>query len=231
MLRIIGDVHGKQAQYVKIASAAQYSLQVGDMGFRYDDLFRLDANHHRVIGGNHDNYGQLRCPTCKGAGCQACENRGYIYSEQTQHFLGDFGLWSPPSFWSVFYIRGAWSIDHKNRIPGISWWPDEELTYGKLETATNYYEEQKPSFVVSHTCPASIAPYLPASQNFGDAIHKTRTGTALDVMWNVNPPKVWVFGHWHCSFDQLIQHPNGKQTRFVCLNELEHKDFLLGDVS
>jgi hypothetical protein len=33
--RIIGDVHGKYDKYAHVATQAEYSLQVGDMGFDY----------------------------------------------------------------------------------------------------------------------------------------------------------------------------------------------------
>jgi hypothetical protein len=46
---------------------------------------------------------------------------------------------------------------------------------------------------------------------------------AFNSMLQFHQPKVWVFGHWHRSFDNVI---NG--TRFVCLDELETKEIDVG---
>jgi hypothetical protein len=42
------------------------------------------------------------------------------------------------------------------------------------------------------------------------------TGWALQELYNIHQPKLWIFGHWHRS--KTIQH--GK-TKFMCLDELE----------
>jgi hypothetical protein len=39
-------------------------------------------------------------------------------------------------------------------------------------------------------------------------------------MWETHQPELWIFGHRHVPFDQVA---NG--TRFVCLAELEARDF------
>ena len=37
-VRIIGDVHGKYEEYLLLLSAADYSVQIGDMGFSYNQI-------------------------------------------------------------------------------------------------------------------------------------------------------------------------------------------------
>ena len=54
--RVISDVHGKFDKYISIAKQAEYTIQIGDMGFTYDALNKLDHEKHRVLAGNHDNY-------------------------------------------------------------------------------------------------------------------------------------------------------------------------------
>jgi hypothetical protein len=234
--RIIGDVHGKYDKYAHKAAEAEYSFQVGDMGFDYRYLTRIvDSDRHKIIGGNHDNYTKYLC-VCnpvddfkKGPGkedCPLCGGKGYVYGDQSKHFLGDYGTYTPPGFQPIFYVRGAWSIDFKYRTPEISWWEDEEIPYAQMTKALAAYTEIKPDFVVTHTAPFSIVPSIPFERIFGNEIHKPRTETLLDEMYDTHQPKVWVFGHWHVDWDRVMVHPRtGKETRFICLAELSHKDF------
>lgn len=225
--RIIGDVHGHYDKYCKIANRADYSLQVGDMGFDYRYLDRvLDSNRHKIIGGNHDNYTRKVCESCPGESCIHCKGKGYVYLHQSKHFLSDYGVYTPPDFESIFYVRGAWSIDHAYRIPGVSWWEDEEIPYKYCSEAVEVYEQMKPEFMVTHTAPKFIIPKIPFERIFGDAIHGSRTESMLQQMYDAHQPKIWVFGHWHVDWDYSFTNVRtGKVTRFICLAELSYKDF------
>lgn len=226
-LRVISDVHGHLKEYVDLVSEVEYSLQVGDMGFSYDYINQhLDPVKHRILGGNHDNYTKELC-VCKN-GCEKCENRGYIFTKLSPHFLSDYGVWDVPGFGPIFYVRGAWSIDKDWRVNNVSWWEDEELTYAQCVNAIAKYEELKPKFVVTHTVPESIIPQIPFSRAFGDDIHGSRTEKMLDNMYEIHQPETWIFGHWHTGWRKEIEHPKtSKKTEFICLPELGSVDFLL----
>lgn len=207
-LRFIGDIHGDYKSYLKLLEGVPYSLQVGDLGFNYRPLKWVDITRHRAIGGNHDNY-QRDDPN---------------YFAKQPIFLGDFGLHDVPGLHPVFYVRGAWSIDHawrqtEQQRSGIaSWWPEEELDQEQLDRATQAYVEAKPQIVVTHECPYSIVQYVtdPAfCLNFGypAGTIETRTNKALQGMLDTHRPKLWVFGHYHTR--QLI---NVNNTNFVCLD-------------
>jgi hypothetical protein len=201
-LRIIGDVHGRFDRYIEIASGAEMSLQVGDLGFDYGPLEgRLDPVAHRALGGNHDNYG----------------------GPADRRFLGDFGVWEPPSGGSIFFVRGAWSIDARHRTPGLDWWLDEQLSEPQFEEALRLYVTTKPRFVVTHTAPDSIACMMPAPRMLGGQMFHPRTEMALDRMYRAWQPDVWVFGHWHFDWDEEVA-CCGKKTRFICLDELSCVD-------
>jgi len=220
--RIIGDVHQKQDKYARIALEAEYSLQVGDMGFDYSYLDAyLDPDKHKVLAGNHDNYNTQKC--CE-SGCEKCEGRGYIFCDQTKHFLKDFGVLEIPRMHPIFYVRGAWSIDFLYRTPGISWWEDEELTMAQCEKAISLYKEVKPDFVVTHSTPLSVASCIPFKSSFGTDLHKTRTDQMLDAMYDAHQPAFWIFGHYHLDWRKDLSN-NGRETTFICLNELSYKDF------
>lgn len=211
-LRIIGDVHGKHDKYVHLASQAEYSLQIGDLGFDYSYVDRnLDYHNHKVIGGNHDNY----------------TKRDGQFIKQPAHFLKDFGLWSVPGVEPVFYVRGGYSIDREMRVEGRDWWPDEELTYSRCMEAVDCYLTLRPKLVVAHCCPESIIPICPFRRLSGYApIINTRTDAMLEEMYRQHQPDMWIFGHYHIDWDHTHTRPEtGHKTRFICLNELSYKDF------
>jgi hypothetical protein len=191
----------------------------------------LDHDHHKVIGGNHDNYTRGQCfgqftgnpdDKCLGDECLACQGRGYIYPQQTPHFLGDFGTWTVPMVGEVFFVRGAWSIDWEHRIPGLSWWDDEQLKTAQMHKAMRLYSEKKPRIMVTHTAPDSVVPEIPRSKEniFGPILHHPATERFLDTLFEIHKPEMWFFGHWHKDWHGAIL-----GTEFYCLNELSVYDF------
>lgn len=206
-LKIIGDVHGHITQYKDIAQKAKYSIQVGDLGFDYSGLSDLDFNHHKVLGGNHDNYFEV-----DGA-----------FIKQTPHFLGDFGTFAVPEVGEFFFVRGGRSIDKEYRVEGVTWFPQEELSYAQSMMAFDAYCEKKPDFMVTHECPSSIIDKISWFKTWnGQVITPSATANLLEQMLLQHRPKLWIFGHHHSSFDQTID-----SCRFVCLEPLECFNFEL----
>lgn len=201
---IVGDVHGKIKQYQDRIGTVESSFQIGDMGlgFRGVNLPAMEKGH-RWFRGNHDNP-------------EVCR--------QHPNYAGDYGY---DFEHQLFYVAGAWSIDQEYRTEGVSWWRDEELSDEELDKATELYIQSKPKVVLSHDCPEKIGELL---TNIGPGFYiiggdgkprlagkiKTRTGDALEKMWEEHQPELWIFGHYHKSYDRKIG-----GTRFVCLNELE----------
>lgn len=229
-VRLIGDIHGERRNYLKLLAGPRYTIQLGDFDFEYDWLNKehISPEYHRIILGNHDNY-DLR-HTCA-------------------HSLGDYGTWSIPGFGDVFFVRGGWSIDWRGRttvdvhnkygrvVRRKNLWTEEELTYNELQTAIQVYTEAKPQIVLSHECPLSVLPFVtnPAvthSFGYSHSLIKTRTNQALQAMLETHQPKLWVFGHYHTSFDeqlcvasdQVLKEGTTPRTRFVCLNILRYLD-------
>lgn len=124
---IIGDVHGKSDQYLRLLTGESHSIQLGDLGFDYTYLQSIPLTH-RFLKGNHDNY-----------------------SITDQHELGDFGIHE-----GIFFVRGAASIDKHTRIWGVDWFEEEELSYTSFLKATELIIKEKPSIVVSHDCPQIV---------------------------------------------------------------------------
>lgn len=177
MIRIIQDIHGNYDNYLDKIKDADYSIQLGDFGFDYDCLKNVDSTRHKILGGNHDNYDKI---------------------VNVPHYLGDYGIHNLGGF-RFFFVRGAWSIDHNNRIPGISWWQNEELSYQECLNAIDNYSLERHSIVLSHDAPEFLYPKLGCRE-----IINSRTNLMLNTMWHTQRPNMWFFGHHHKYFDQTI---------------------------
>lgn len=177
---IIGDVHGRVEDYKTLLrdTKAEYSVQLGDMGFTYELLHTVDAKHHKFIPGNHDNYDHLPPHALRGYG---------------QCFLGGS---------LFFFIRGGYSIDYKTRLPGVSWWATEELDYHMLSNCIKMYTKLKPSLVLSHECPSQVFPFLHSHHSLDKP---SRTAHAMSEMFQAHRPRLWVFGHHHVSRTVVVQ--------------------------
>lgn len=123
----------------------------------------------------------------------------------------------------VMFCGGAVSIDKDWRQVDYNYWVDEELSSGELHKIVDIYAQNKPRVMVTHECPESIADALMSHFNKTKMNFPSRTRQAFEIMRQINPPELWVFGHWHHSFDQVLD-----GTRYVCLNELEYKEFEIG---
>ena len=198
----IGDVHGKLKEYIMAIRELPKSIQVGDMGMGFKGMPTSPWNaNHRFIRGNHDS------PSV----CNAHPN-----------YLGDYGVTDD----GIFFVGGGYSIDYKWRQqhnylhPNEQvWWEDEEIAESEFPKIIELYEETKPDIVVSHDAPDFMHWHL--IELDGNALDKrqfiNRTCNGLlPAMWEVHKPKLWIFGHYHCSMDKVID-----STRFVCLDELE----------
>lgn len=198
-LRLIGDIHGQYDNHLELAGGADYSIQIGDYGFRYNWLHKLDLAKHRFFGGNHDNYDEInKSPYC----------------------LGDFGLVThiPELKEKMFFVRGAWSIDYKYRTPNLDWWADEEMSQSRCQEAIEAYAEAKPDILLSHEGPfhllsaLGLDPAFAVRMGFSESFIKTKTNLMLDAMFMRHRPKLYVFGHYHKDFD--YEHEG---TRYVCI--------------
>lgn len=200
-ITLIGDVHGKTAQYQKMLRQkyqGQRTIQLGDMGIGFAGTPGL---HHDIMGdnhkwfrGNHDN--PVKCRASVG-------------------YLGDFGYLPDDE---LFYLAGAYSIDRVWRVPGVTWWPDEELNWEELDKAVDLYIKTKPRYVVSHEAPSSAATWLLTMIAPGfrpEKIVTTRTGQAMERMLDYHKPEKWIFGHYH--IDKTFEFHG---VEFTCVNEL-----------
>jgi len=197
-MRIIGDVHGHHDRYLRLLDGCDASVQVGDFGFQYHILSNLDSDRHKIVPGNQDNNDII---------------------PHFQHFLSTYGLVRHGGQ-EFFYVRGANSIDKAQRLIGVSWFEQEELTIGQLFGAVEAVIVASPSLVISHECPAEVIQHVSRRTHWDNVpLSPSKTAKALQAMWERHQPARWLFGHHHRSFRQNIG-----GTEFICLNELEVLD-------
>lgn len=200
-IRIIGDCHCVLSHrkpgrsYFNLIDNAEYSVQVGDLGYPHKycpdfhhKLGQVDKTRHVAVLGNHDDYNQ-----------------------RATNALGDFGVHSFPlenGKFEFFYVRGAYSPDRIRRLIGVDWWEQEQLTDEQGWAAVKLYQETKPDIVISHDCPETILYFF-----YGGACKVDRTNRILQTMFETHRPKIWVFGHHHRNWKETY-----KDTLFICLD-------------
>ncbi len=203
-MRFIGDLHGEFQQYERLIGEVEQSVQVGDMGIgfcsvgedgvvmrpqpKYETMKR--QGNHRFIRGNQDDPSE-------------CRNNSLWIADGTSE--GD-----------VFYCGGAKSANRTNRTEGLNWWPDEELSESEFAIVREKYLDARPRLMVTHDCPHPVAPAILRHHQIDKPVALTRTRKSFQAMWELHKPEIWIFGHWHLSFDQQIA-----GTRFICLDILE----------
>ena len=212
-VRFIGDVHGLWNMYRDVIYRdmvdhnIENSIQVGDLGMGFtskgqwapDSAAAFDKRfakgNHRFIRGNHDNPEEVK---------------------KSAHYIHD-GFYETTDLGNtIMYVGGAWSIDWQWRTMGIDWWVDEELSMQELNLLIEQYKDIQPDIMITHTAPINIPGGPMGIKIFGSG---ARTEHALQEMLDAHRPKLWIFGHWHKNFDQVVD-----GTRFICLNELDFID-------
>jgi hypothetical protein len=192
----IGDIHGKFGDLKKILENVwkenpnQIVYQLGDFGIGFPNhpTPKDFGPNFRYFVGNHDNRKEAK----KHVNC--IDDFGYV----AEHDL--------------YFISGAWSIDYQQRIIGVNLWEDEELGYEQFDQIFQEVSDIKPRIILSHDCPSIVR-----KEMFGfDRFYETKTGKALNRLFELHQPTYWCFGHYHRGAQNTV---NG--THFVCLQELE----------
>lgn len=197
VVKIIGDVHGKTGIFENVIKDAEYSLQLGDFGFRTAWKW-LNANcnpdNHKILLGNHEEFPHI-----------------------TSHSIGHYGMHNLAGM-EFFFVRGAFSVDKRFRTENVSWWAEEELSFKDLMDALDIYTQVKPDIMITHDCPGNV--YGVSWDLFKRPWIPNRTSQVLQEMFERHQPKLWIFGHWHLNVATYI-----KSCFFIGLNELDFVDY------
>lgn len=184
-MKFLGDIHGKW----ELIPNQSNIVQVGDLGLGFGSTPRALPDGFRFIRGNHD----------KPSECQA-----------HPAYIGDWRIED-----EILYVSGAESIDKFWRTEGVSWWPDEVLSYQQQNECLREIEGYTGHIraVVSHDAP------LPAYQILypNEPARFTGTPKFLQAVRELLPDlRVWVFGHHH----RALRFQEGR-VWFHCLAEGE----------
>lgn len=205
-----GDSHGNLEHFVQelLPAAVNHEVdaivQVGDFGYtwpgshgRFESLDAALAMAGLTLywlDGNHDNYTDL-------------QHRGIWGSDKPEPMTDNVTYLPRGARWewggvSFMAVGGAISIDKARRIQGLSWWPEESLSYGQIERAR---EGGEVDVMFTHDCPAGVRPLekfldtetarfgVPYKTEFDSTMHRK----ALAQVTEVAKPALLVHGHYH----------------------------------
>jgi hypothetical protein len=210
-LFLIGDIHGRIDEYLKILdrlppgsrSIALGDLYIGRPGVVLPELPPED----KFLRGNHDD----------PALCRMHPN-----------YLGDYGYLPDDD---LFFTSGAQTASW--RVLGNSkyWYKDEELSDSDLNEAISLYKKTRPKLVMSHTAPSEGAKEILKDLNGSYFLNKhgdveSRMSLALQEMFEAHQPSAWYFGHFHINREFLIG-----ETKFRCLAEMAEFEIVSCDSS
>lgn len=228
---IVGDIHGHhqelatelwRVQNIYRISAA---IQVGDFGLTKQNMEELKAKQTRfpvplhVIDGNHEDHAWL---------AQA------IKSEATKAWKEDFNLVyqarsSLEKFGStlVGFLGGALHADRPQQLSMLGHSANYILRHERAQ-ATELFNKERPSLIVSHSCPSRIGIGMCGSPKLAMSVQRYITAAGFDAgdandcgeaelqrLWEGLDyrPRTWVFGHFHCMHQATVD-----STHFACID-------------
>jgi predicted phosphodiesterase len=203
-LVLVGDVHAwwKELDALFARHPKDDILLLGDcgIGFPQHPYPENFPSRVKLLRGNHDNP-------------EVCRKH--------PNYLGDYGYLEKQG---LFFVSGAYSVDRDNRQEGVDWWRDEELSIVDFDKALTLYKEKKPRIVVSHEAPYELVRDIYSLKLRYRHKGVSRTGQALDAMFEAYQPETWIHAHHHISLVNKF-----KGTLFISLAELE--TYKLEDIS
>jgi len=186
---LIGDPHDQLQEWFLIANSNpdKTTIALGDCAVGFKD-YREEL---KQIPGNAKFL---------------CGNHGNPQEcKKYPNWLGRFGF-----FENIFFIDGAKSIDKQYRTEGVSWWRDEELSAVEFRECFELYADTKPNIVISHAAPSCVVPHMVQDP------YSSSTEKFLNELWLYHKPELWIYGHYHKSFELQLD-----KTKFKCLAPLE----------
>lgn len=228
---IVGDVHEQHHQLAALLVDSRQRLgieaaiQVGDFGFTdeaFGALREAFAVPMFVIDGNHEDHRWLTQAVERGEPARwRAELNLHYQGRATTGSLGGTG---------VGFIGGALNVDRPqqhNRAAGLP----NYIMRRHAEDARARFNAERPSLIVSHSCPAGIGIGLSGRLDLrmGVLDHIVGAGfdpgpvhdcgeTELTRLWRdlEYRPAAWVFGHHHRLHSTTV-----RDTHFVCVGDAD----------
>lgn len=206
-----GDWHGnhryaQKAIHYAANNGADVIIQVGDFGIwnphkSFINTVNEAALHHNVqvffVDGNHEDHPWLNAQPVREDGFR-------VLHDNVAHIpRGTIWTWDGVTFMG---LGGAHSVDRQWRTPGVSWFPEETLTYGQaFEAATTPHDID---IMVTHDCPSGVD--IPGIE--GNPLGFPKEEIAVSdkhrellgyVVGNLQP-KILVHGHYHVAYSDTL---------------------------
>lgn len=234
---ITGDLHGVSNVHRldildTIATEYDYLIVVGDFGIpSFKDMIG-DSEGIRVfnrkpyttmfIDGNHENFFELNSLPIK----EWHGGKVHKLSHKIIHLMrGQVFTIDEKTF---FTFGGAKSIDRILRIPGFSYFEEEDCNIQETNEAIDNIDKLKDSgvdYVITHTCSTNYLKEHNDDIIYGQRVFEQYTGNVgkmLDYVEENLKYKHWYFGHFHrdCKIDD-------KHTLLSCnILDLQSKKFI-----
>jgi predicted phosphodiesterase len=214
LIAFAGDWHGNADWAVRAIHACaengvQAIIQAGDHGFNFSSTFISRIRHALdetgidlgFVKGNHDNASLLaKWPLDEqGFGHPRFGGVGV----ERYHYIPQAHRWQ---WWGKTFmgLGGAVSVDRQWRREGITWWPDEEITYGEVLRAMR---GGKVDVMVTHDIPAKAKlPNDRKSRGWPQDVLEAseRHRQMLQEVVDEVQPELLVHGHFHQRFEQMV---------------------------
>lgn len=213
---LVGDIHANTF-YLRRAMEYAYNelcdrvFFLGDFGWKFDDnflelgtkLFQKYGLFVDFLDGNHEDFDYLLSfPVADDGYRHIAEGIRHIPRGTILDLDGH----------NVLVMGGATSIDKMYRVPHISWWEQESITYDDMRNAIEgLYNVDKISAVFAHD-----GPVMPGGSNKGDdlwkfgpryyeALHDSQVNRSkLYTLMEMAEPKFWYHGHHHTRYTTVL---------------------------
>ncbi len=207
LVAVAGDWHGDTIWAAAVVDAAADAgasvvVQVGDFGFdgltasRYLDTLQAVCEKRGMevwwVDGNHEDHPLIIGMTLDRPGQPFPVRERVFYLPRGQRWTWHGRTWVA--------VGGAASVDRALRIPGVDWWPEEELTDSQ---ASRIAEAGPADVMVCHDVPAGVPVSLPPWRREWDLVdlarsdaHRARLQRVVDVV----QPKLILHGHLHMAY-------------------------------
>lgn len=237
-IKFIGDVHGNYNNYFSHLEEAEKegmrTVQVGDFGIGFVD--NPAEVYYRIVSLEIHNYNASEfLPEPDESLLEVKNSQDFKWSEH-KFIRGNHDkpeLCKSQSNWiedgytdiidgvKVMYIGGAFSIDADRRIEGVDWWRDEELNTYEWDVIIERYEKFKPDLMITHDAPRHVVEKM---YNERPQRYPSTTTRALDALHCIHHPKLWIFGHHHRPYYNVLD-----GTKFLCLDVDDFVDIELDE--
>lgn len=218
---VCGDIHlpfdihklsNKKWPLGKTLSKKDVLIQLGDFGgIWYQDgendeqEYWLDWLAEKqyttaVVLGNHENYDLIeKLPQIK-----KWSGTVKVIKRQTGDiFILERGAAYIINGQKILTIGGAFSVDKSSRTPGVSWWPQEDITPEEINNCWAVVDKYDRvfDFILTHTCPSRlISSFIHLSALNSGRVFNDRTAQFLDDIDNAIEFQEWHFGHMHTDY-------------------------------